>query len=471
MRMCKSLQKGNNMKNKELFRIAKIRNKCMLLCISILFLCLITSLFRYAVIKGLVKAMHVDNAIIRMIVNDDSLFKEDDDRHYDWKWQEKYPFIENENDGNKDEIAIKHITVFEHNGKQPSDKLDTWGKDNLFGYYYLVEKGRSWERFIKWDELPVPSNEGKNYVQLNDGVLTFLVSRQNFSKHVDNLCSFSEWCAIKNISFLYVQAPTKCRPALITDDIHEKMDNDNKNLNDIIKYIKENNIPYLDLREDIMSSDIDWHSLFFKTDHHWKPSTGLWASRKIADKINILYGLDINASYMVEDRYDIKHYDNCFLGSHGKKASLAKVDLEGIDIFVPKYLTDIRYVVMSSYNNIDLQGDFLVYYEMDRLNDTNYYLADAYSIYGYGTQGVQIIYNNLNSDGRNVLLLKDSFAMAVMPFFAQGVHTLHTIDRRGYDGSIKSYIEKNDIDVVIVFYGDAITSDGTENSKRFFDFR
>lgn len=458
------------MERKRLNAIINVRNSCMLFCVFILIIGFITTVFRYMTIKGVVKSLHIDNSIVRLVVNDDSVFREKDDRRYERKWQEQYPFSNEDNTEEKDK-KIKHISLFEHKGKQPFDRLDTWSKDNIFAYRFLLETGRKWDIVIKWNELPLPSINANGVSELNDGFFIFLTSRHDFTEQANNIVNFSKWCKEKNIPFLYIQAPNKCRPDTITDDIHEKIDNNNRNMDTIIKTLKDNNISYLDLRKNIVDDGLSWHDLFFKTDHHWKMKTGLWAASIITDRLNEEYNLGINTKYLDANNYEVKKYDNYSLGSQGRRVSLARTAPDNFELYYPKFNTDMRYIVMSNNLDLDLHGNLSIYYDMENFsNGQDYYNCDVYSTYGYATQALEILYNNLCSNNLNVLVLKDSFSMVVLPFFAQGIHSLHTIDRRYFDGSIRDYIERNNIDVVLVLYGDGISSGGTDSMNVFFNF-
>ncbi|MDR2393356.1 MAG: hypothetical protein LBD93_04285 [Treponema sp.] len=66
-------------------------------------------------------------------------------------------------------------------------------------------------------------------------------------------------------------------------------------------------------------------------------------------------------------------------------------------------------------------------------------------------------------------MIKDSFANVVSPFLSMGVGDLHILDLRYFNGSIRTYIEKNRPAMVIVMYHPSVLS--YTKHEKMFDFR
>ena len=55
-------------------------------------------------------------------------------------------------------------------------------------------------------------------------------------------------------------------------------------------------------------------------------------------------------------------------------------------------------------------------------------------------------------NGKHLLLIKDSFANAFLPFLVDHYETIHVIDLRYYNGNLDSYIADNKINECIFLY-------------------
>lgn len=96
-------------------------------------------------------------------------------------------------------------------------------------------------------------------------------------------------------------------------------------------------------------------------------------------------------------------------------------------------------------------------------------LDNLYGSYGYGDVALFSVHNENVHDGSRVLIIKESFADVVYPFFAEAVEYLDVIDLRAFSYSLERYIDKTDPDTVIVIYGTQAFEG--ESSDSAFDFR
>ena len=76
--------------------------------------------------------------------------------------------------------------------------------------------------------------------------------------------------------------------------------------------------------------------MFFRTDHHWKMSSGLWASEKIAEEINRRFGMDLDTSLLSAEKYREVTYENWYLGAQGRRVTR--------DTFLPMILPFASYL-------------------------------------------------------------------------------------------------------------------------------
>ena len=88
----------------------------------------------------------------------------------------------------------------------------------------------------------------------------------------------------------------------------------------------------------------------------------------------------------------------------------------------------------------------------------DYYNINTYATYSGGDFRLQIMKNNFNTNGKKILLIRDSFACVVAPFLALQLSELHICDIRDGDDyagniiNIKDYIKEVEPDYVVVIY-------------------
>ena len=92
----------------------------------------------------------------------------------------------------------------------------------------------------------------------------------------------------------------------------------------------------------------------------------------------------------------------------------------------------------------------------------NYYNAKSWHYsYLFSNYDYCELTNNYNVDGKNILLIKDSYSLVMAPFMLMPAKKIVMWDMRFNDNSIEEYINNNDIDIVIVAY-----TEGSSISKQ-----
>jgi hypothetical protein len=120
----------------------------------------------------------------------------------------------------------------------------------------------------------------------------------------------------------------------------------------------------------------------------------------------------------------------------------------------PKFSTNFKLVIPDK--EIDTTGSFRdIFVDYDTLNEQienggGY----VYETVLYGNRPLVQITNLEKENGLKVLMIRDSFSIAVAPYMALGCQELDMIDTRSsngnFTGSVKTYIEKMQPDVVIM---------------------
>lgn len=283
------------------------------------------------------------------------------------------------------------------------------------------------------------------------------MSDETLTKYADNISELYEYTKANNIPFLYVMTPQKGYgleyPAGAYNFIKD-------NCTTHLKNLEERGVPYLEIRQCMEDEGISEEEAFFITDHHWAPKTAIWATEKICSELDSRYGFDYDKSVFDLSNYNVKTYEDWFLGSQGKKVGRFFTDLyvDDIDIITPKFDTSL--IVSQPLKNESKTGTFEeTLISKVRIEEKDHYKYNAYVAYTGGDYHIQTIENLNNTDGKDILVIRDSYAAASTPFLSLTAHNTHMLDLREMSGmygdrvaSVSEYIEEMNPDYVIVMY-------------------
>ncbi len=286
--------------------------------------------------------------------------------------------------------------------------------------------------------------------RLDNGQLTFTVHPTETDWKVKKLATLSDFCQNQGTPLLYVQAPFKIDPfdpQLPTGT----EDHANENADHLLKGLKEQNIPTLDLREAIKMQGLDHSKLFYRTDSHWNTEAAFWAYTTLCDTLKNNYGFSVDPSVTDRKNFDLKTYQNIFLGSQGKRVGSLYAGADDVDVLLPQFETKLRYdVPVHSFSKEGAFQDTVMDYAHVQTKD--YYNKSPYYVYSGGDYPLTHIKNLNNPNGKKILLIRDSFSCAVAPFLALAAGQVDTFDVRYNDTPVQDYIAESQPDIVIVLY-------------------
>ncbi|MGL4362401.1 MAG: DHHW family protein [Cellulosilyticaceae bacterium] len=286
----------------------------------------------------------------------------------------------------------------------------------------------------------------------NKGNLTFVCGKQDVVKYVNQMVQFRDDLSKSNIPLVYVQAPFKMFPNNNELPVGIE-DYSNDNADDFLLELKNNDIPYIDIRECIEEDGLNKDELFYKTDHHWKTETAFYAYMKVAERLIDDFNLNISKPNINRDMYNITTYEDCFLGSQGRKVGKYYVGVDDYTLITPNYDTSYEVEYSSNKEKVVLEGTFehtLIkpkFLDMDRPVET-----DRNAAYQGGNRPEVIINNKDNTEGK-LLIIQDSFGVPFSSFMSLSVAEVRTLDIRRYlEKSLKEYIQDYSPDAVLFLY-------------------
>ncbi len=438
----------------------------MVLCgVMIVVLCFLT-FFRHMASIVIVRQLGIDNAMVRATLIDVDKYLKDYKRKH----------TKNSDGGNSEnqKINFKELYPFpvdEANSKQSNSKQSKTFSLYQWNNMAKASLSKRWER--QSTIIPLKSNFieiSKAYNLMTDWNLTapqaynaviempdcknywITLSPRNHALAIKNaalLNDFNNYLKKNNIHFMYIQQPSKVSKVW-DKNIDGITDFKNETADIFLDELKKYDVPFIDLRDEFNKlTREEYHNLFFNTDHHWKPDTARQAAKLVFQQLNRCYDFNIDTSCIDKEKFTEEIYENHFLGSQGKKVTLTLAKPDDFSLYYPKDKYKIHYVIPDL--SIDKTGNMEIMYEMSIL-DEGIYNRNDYGIYGYSDRPLIQIENESANNNHRLLLIKDSFTNAEAIFMSLAVRRIDIIDPRDFDGSIRTFIEKEKPDMVIVQY-------------------
>lgn len=412
------------------------------ICVGLLVVTLGCILLRYVTLNVLVERFHVNNAFTEAVLKLDAETIETLAQGVNVNWEVLYPHAE---ENTIIESRSTPVDRYRARIQGVETGISTYATELLPFYWDAVELAAGFERAIGWNFVPYSEYNGVRV--LENGYLAVFAPDQDITDSADATVELAEFCARQGADFLYVEYP--CKISKYDDpDISGYSDFSNQRADAFLARMDEAGIPYLDIRESIHEAGLAHRELFYKTDHHWKAETGLWASGLILQALHDRFSMDTHCEVLDAGNFTMDVYPDWFLGSQGKKVTLAQATPEDFTLIWPKAETLFHYVIPSL--GIDTVGDFSVTYDMTQVETIDYYGKNPYAAYNHADQALIRLENELIEDNGKVLIIHTSFSNCVIPFLAMGIKQVDALDLRSFTGSVRSYIEQTQPDVVIV---------------------
>ena len=371
------------------------------------------------------------------------------------EWEKLYPFV----DGiHRSEQSKKSLYEY------VKQKLEDYTSQYFIGYHSIVEASIRYKDAVAWNMSPV--YEYNSVMRLHDGYLSNYTISKDIVPNAEAVKSLADFCSEKGIEFLYINFPAKiCKSE--DKEISGVLDFSNKNADRFLAMLEGAGVRYYDFRKTLHEDGMKHHESFFITDHHWKPETGLWASRHILEILKDDLNWNVEPDILSPKNFEYIIYRKWFFGSQGKRATLSNTMLDDFTVIYPKFRTLIKLNVPDA--GLEEEGDLSITYEygIKDIEHRDIYSRNPYTIYSYADRPLIRIENKLIKNGKRLLVIHDSFSKCVIPFIALGIQHTDAIDLRFFTGSVRTFIETVKPDAVIIQYHSA--APGSEGN--FYDFR
>ena len=455
-------------------KMKKSQTVFAVICLGFLVLMLLSVCLRYGTRAILIERMGMDNWFTRLVMFDAEHLTAtteggDNDTEVEvvTDWEALYPHTEDIQIHEAEDTERSETRVEAMMGLLNSAATE-YTTTHLMFYDSFVSAALRCESLLQWNY--VTYSEYNGIVELPDGWLYGYQEIKDMSEQAESTKSLADFCEDQGAEFLYIQAPQKIT-AEEDPDICGVLDFSVQNADNFLAALQENDIQTLDLRELLKEDGMTRQKIFYRTDHHWRSGTGLWAAGKILSYLQDNYGYDSNPERLVTDLFTEELYPAYFLGSQGKKVKVENTEPDDFVLYYPTYETSLHLKIPGL--GLDETGDMTVCYDMEQVSEIGYYNKSPYHTYSYGDNALIRIENLLDDDGLRALLLHDSFSDCVIPFLSLGIEYLDAIDLRHFTGSLETFIEETRPNIVIALYNPSEYKTGIDwtKCKDLFDFR
>lgn len=448
----------------------KWRQKVMLTCFAVLILAMGTVFIRLGTAQLLIKRLHQDNVVTRLVFQDDPDIRLRNQAKPEKKidWAKAYPFAEEEHKSVFSRALASSRALESHVTKGAETKIEDWTTKHFWQYPMLVEDGRHYENAIGWQVV----NPSQQIAKLDDGSLTFAYPRSAQQERIDAMVKLADFAAEQGVHLLFVQAPFKV-DAYGDEEVNGKLDFSNQNADELLSGLRTNGIEVMDLRENLHEAaptSEAYHRFFYQTDHHWRPQAALLATDLLAQRLES-EGIPMTRAAYATERYRVETHPAFFLGSQGKKVTLAKTEPDDFDVVTPNFPVKLH-VEMPSLD-VNATGGFDLLLDPRQIERQDYYNLNPYAFYGHGDLPLLRIENqNQPNSGKRILILRDSYCDTLIPYLALGCRQITALDLRHFTGSVETFIREEKPDVIVVIYtADYSGKIDWTGHKDKFDFR
>ena len=329
-------------------------------------------------------------------------------------------------------------------------------REHYFIQLYGLVQRITGQRFVE-------DNYSYSVIRMNNGALTFGSVGQVQKDVTHNARATADFAAAlgeRNIPFSVVMAPQKV-PQHIESVPAALRDYHNEEADQFLTHTAAQGIHTIDLRDD-MGTDL--RDYFFVTDHHWNADGAFLGNQIMTRLLAEEYAFTPFEAGLNAGNFSRQVYPDLFLGSQGKRVGTLYTGLDDFALYSPEFATDLTYQVSpAAVPRTGTLNETLYFTEHINFDP---FTANPYVTFAGGDWAKATVTNHLNPDGPRVVMIRDSFACAVTPFFALQCSQLTTIDLRAYNGEdLLEDIAGMDPDFVVLFY-----SPSTTVSDNMFEF-
>lgn len=171
--------------------------------------------------------------------------------------------------------------------------------------------------------------------------------------------------------------------------------------------------------------------IYYRTDHHWTSLGAYYGYTAVANAL----GLDVKDI----SEYTKETVSKDFYGTIYSSSGVRWVKPDEMDIYVSSDNKKVENVVGENYT----EG---VFYNYEKLE-----IKDKYTFF-FGGNAPLIKITSECDNGKKLLVIRDSYSDCEIPFLTEHYSEIYMMDLRYYKFGVKSFVENNNIDEILINY-------------------
>ena len=174
------------------------------------------------------------------------------------------------------------------------------------------------------------------------------------------------------------------------------------------------------------------HPVFYRLDHHWTIYGAYVAYRE--------YCKEKNLHPLATTDFSIQEVTDDFRGTLYSKVIKDDLPPDKIHIFLKDGMEyEVNYVLSKRITNTLYEEKYLT-----KKDKYSYFLDNNHPLIQITNQKIQ--------NGKELLIIKDSYANSIVPFLLHHYEKIHIIDPRFYKLSIQDYLKEEKVKEVLILY-------------------
>ena len=346
---------------------------------------------------------------------------------------EERPFSENENRYLSEFPEISFETYVD---KSAMTGFEEWFSDRFFGREGWIKLKNGAERLIGKTEVNGIFTVDDRMMQVWEGYDTAFVD-----KNLAAINKFTEKNADIPVYFMLAPTSQELYSYLLPDCTPT---GDQSELNNYCREKLE--CGYIDIFP-TMKSHADEY-IYYRTDHHWTSYGAYLAYAEAAKSLG--YQADSLSSF------DIEHASSDFRGTLYSKTLDDSITPDIIDYYHNTSGSDLTLTI----------NDGVSVKEYDSLYFREYLdVKDKYSSFMGTNSPVMTITSEENNNGQSILIFKDSYAHAFIPFLTSHYSKITVLDMRYINVAYSTLVDMEEYDSVLILYNSITFSEDSHIRK------
>ena len=181
-----------------------------------------------------------------------------------------------------------------------------------------------------------------------------------------------------------------------------------------------------------LQSASEHQQVYFRTDHHWT-AHGAYAAYTAWTE-----AVDLNP--LESGKFNVKTVSNAFYGTTYSKANLYTIHPDMVEIYEPVDSNPCSVVFDNGKSTLDSLYDWSFLEKKDK-----------YSLFVGGNHALAQIDTGVHN-GKHLLLIKDSYAHAFVPFLSNHFESITMVDLRYYKSALNTLMKENSVTDVLLLY-------------------